>query len=65
MSRDIIDEINLEMKFGIWEWNGIWDLEMGFGIWEWDLTPMGFGILPYPNNMDGKYIYDNYKKNFF
>ena len=63
MSRDIIDEINLEMKFGIWEWDlgfgmgfGMrFGIGMGFGIWEWDLTPMGFGILLYPNNMGGKY----------
>ena len=52
------------MGFGIGIWdlgNGKWDLGLGFGIgmgfgiwdgiwvgWDWDLTPMGFGILPFP-----------------
>ena len=47
MSRDIINEINLKMKFGIWKWiqdlrwDLEWDLELeqnlGFRNRIWDL----------------------------
>ena len=30
------------MGFGIWDWDGMWDL--GYGIWDWDgLVGLGMG----------------------